>query len=468
MTDVGDGVVDVAQIRRWADTEAEEGSELSAFQRFAGMGFDPDTGDLIDYSGEWRSRDIIDMLDVDGIARAGEQALTLPLRGAPLAIKGQSGDKGEAELTNETFEQLADPIEATVGQGAQSLIYRMTFLEKLWTIRDNRTVYSGLAWRPVDSCAPTRDAGTGALTGFKQHMSWWGGRTARGGAKPTYVFVPAAKACVFVHGRDRDPIHGVSELTVARRIFEDKQKIKFLWSVFLKGAAISRVIARTQEGQETKTAQTLAKLASGGVAAVSNVEDITVLPATDSGAFFKEALSYLDQEMLSSILAGFLGLTGAATAGRGSFALSKDQSEFFTQSQDAAAREIAATIRSQMIRPLCVVNFGPDAVIPKVTLGPIARATAQEQMDFLKGLVGSPTPSQFPAELIDELVLQIAGYLDLDVDKVAAAIKAAEVAAVEDAPADATGGVAASAAIGAGTQIVARGLSGVAPLPASA
>ena len=41
--------VDVPQIEQWARTDAEEGSELSAFQRFPGMGFDPDSGDLVDY-----------------------------------------------------------------------------------------------------------------------------------------------------------------------------------------------------------------------------------------------------------------------------------------------------------------------------------------------------------------------------------------------------------------------------------
>lgn len=456
--------VDTAEIRRWAETDAEEGSEISAYQRYPGMGFDPDTGDLVDYTGEWRTRDLMDMLDRDGTARGAEQALTLPLRGAPLTVKGESGDTGEAELVNETFEALADPIEDTQGQAAQSLIYRMTFLEKLWTVRDGRTTIGALAWRPTDSCAPTRNPGTGALTGFKQQMTWWGGRSAAGGSKPTWVQIPAAKACVFVHGRARDPIRGVSELTAAQQCYLDKQKIKFLWSVFLKGASIQRVIARTQVGQEATAASTLAKLASGGVAAVSDVTDLTVLNATDSGSYFKEALAYLDAEMLASVLAGFLGLAGAATQGRGSFALSKDQSDFFVQAQDAAAREIASVLRAQVVRPLCVVNFGPAAVIPKVTLGPIARATAQEQMDFLKGLAGGPTGVNPPAEFIDELVLQIAGYLDLDVDKVAEAIKAAA-AQAEQSPQPVSP---VSTAIRTGTRIVARGMSGLEPVPASA
>lgn len=461
--------LDIRQIEAWAAAETEEGTELSAYRHYAGMGVDPQTGDLVDYSGEWRVRDVELMLETDGIARAAEQALTLPLRGAPLAVKPDDGDRGEAELVNETFAQLADPVEELIGQAAQSLVYRATFIEKIWAVRDGRQVYDRLAWRPPDSCGPTRDPATGELTGFRQQMAWWGGRTQPGGGKPTYVNIPLSKACVFVHGKEQNPTRGVSELQTAYRCFVDKQKIRYLWMTFLKGAAISRVIAKTQSGSEGPVAQTLAKLSSGGVAAVANVDDITVLEATDSGAFFKEALAYLDNEMLSSILAGFLGLTGAASTGRGSFALSKDQSDFFTQSQDASAREIAATIRAQLVRPLVVVNFGPNAVVPKVTLGPIARATAQEQMDLLKGLAAAPSGTILPREFVDELTQQIAGYLDLDTDKVAAALKAAAEAAQAAGPVAGTTPEAAAAhgVIGAATGIVARGQAGAAPLPAA-
>jgi hypothetical protein len=460
--------VDTAQIHRWAEDDAEEGTKLSAWHRYPGMGFDPETGDLIDWSGEWRTRDLVDMLDNDGIARAAEQALTLPLRGAPLTVKPAPGDSGEAKLCNDTFDALADPIEDTIGQAAQSLIFRMTFLEKLWTVRDGRTTYSGLAWRPTDSCAPTRNPGTGSLTGFKQQMTWWGVRTIPTGMRPgMWVTIPNGKGVVFVHGRARDPINGVSELTTGWQAYQTKQKIKFLWSVFLKGASIQRVIAKTQDGQQDAVAATLSKLAAGGVAAFPTnlVSDLTILNATDSGQFFKEALAYYDNELLSSVLAGFLGLAGAAATGRGSFALSKDQSDFFLQAQDAAAREIASTVKAQIIRPLCVVNFGPAAVVPHVQLGPVSRATAQEQMDFLKGLAagqgqdgaaGGSAKGLVPQEFIDELVVKIAGYLDLDVDKVVAAIKAAPSAPV--APV--------ATAVDKATEIVQRAHSGLDPLAA--
>jgi hypothetical protein len=213
-------------------------------------------------------------------------------------------------------------------------------------------------------------------------------------------------------------------------------------------------------------ARSLAKLAAGGVAAVSenDVKDLLQLDATDSGSFFKEALAYLDNEMLTSILAGFLGLTGAAMGGRGSLALSRDQSEFYDQAQGAAAREIGADFRSQVARPFVVVNFGTSGLVPKVTLGPVSRATAQEQMDFLKGLAGATAAqpgaeSIIPREFIDELVVKIAGYLDLDTDKVAGAVKVAAEKAAATLPADGVTSpeaAAVSGAVGAAMQIVQR------------
>jgi hypothetical protein len=448
--------IDVAEIRQWAEQDAEAGTELSAFSRYGGFGFDPDTGDLIDYTPEWQARDIDTMLDVDGIARAGEQALTLPLRGAPLTVTGGKGDRGEAEAVNEMIDGLADPVEDTIGHAAQALIYRMTFLEKIWTVRDGRLTFDRLAWRPPDSCLPTRDPETGALTGFKQQMTWWGVRKTTTGSKPLWAHIPSGKALIFVHGKARNPIRGVSELAAAYRCYQDKQKIRFLWSVFLKGASVQRLIATTQDGAETKVAQSLAKLAAGGVAAVSeaDVKSVQPLDATDSGAFFKEALAYLDNEMLTSILAGFLGLTGAAMGGRGSLALSRDQSEFYDQAQDASAREVGADFRTQVARPFVVVNFGTSGVVPKVTLGPVSRATAQEQMDFLKGLAAATADqpgagSIIPREFIDELVLKIAGYLDLDTDKVAGAITDAAERAAAVLPADGVTTPAAAAVSGA-------------------
>ena len=462
--------LDVGQIHRWAEQNTETGTELAGWRQFAGFGVDPDTGDLVDYSTEWRTSDIETMLDTDGRARAAEQALTLPLRGAPLTVKPADGDTGEADAANAMLAALGDPIEETIGQAAQSLIYRVTFLEKLWTVTDGQFSYSRLAWRPPDACAVTRDPASGALTGFKQQMTWWGGRNATG-QKPSWVQIPAAKAAVFVHGRARNPIRGISELQAAYRCYQDKQKIRWLWTVFLKGAAVQRLVAHTQPGSEQKIAGALAKLSSGGVAAVADADltSLDVLNATDSGMFFKDALAYLDDEMLSSILAGFLGLAGAATQGRGSFALSKDQSDFFTQAQDASAREIAATFRAQVIRPFVLVNHGAGAAVPRVTLGPIDRATAQEQMTFLQALAAAPSGTILPSEFVDELTLQIAGYLDLDTDKVRAAIKSAEVRAQEAPRVGATTPQAAGlhGVVDAATRIVARGQTGAAPLPAA-
>lgn len=459
--------LDLDQIRRVVDTEL--GSEVSGWRQYAGLGFDTETGDLIDFSTEWRAADMEAMLDTDGKARAAEQALTLPLRGAPLTIKPGDGDTGEAEACNRMIDGLGDPIEETIGQAAQSLIYRATFLEKLWTVIDGQYTYSRLAWRSPDSCAVTRDPGSGTLTGFKQQMTWWGSRTDKYGKKPTWVQIPAVKAAVFLHGRERNPVRGVSELQAALRCYQDKQKIRWLWMTFLKGAAVQRVIAQTQAGHEQTVADTLSKLSSGGVAAISDESTLTVLNATDSGMFFKDALAYLDDEMLSSILAGFLGLAGAATQGRGSFALSKDQSDFFTQAQDASAREIAATFRAQVVRPFVLVNKGPGAVVPRVTLGPIDRATAQEQMDFLKGLAAAPSGTLLPNEFVDELALQIAGYLDLDTDKVRVAIQQAEQKAMLAPPVGATSPTVAGlhGAVNAGVRIVQRGQAGVQPVPAA-
>jgi hypothetical protein len=190
-----------------------------------------------------------------------------------------------------------------------------------------------------------------------------------------------------------------------------------------------KAIAKTRNGNEQAFAQKVATLKGGGVVGISEEESVDTFQSDGSGAaVFQAAMEYLDHEMFASCLAGFADLAGAAASGRGSFALSKDQSDFFLRSRQAVLGEMAAAFTNFVIADLVRWNFGIRAKAPQFKFGDLTDTfDPSVAIDLFKGLATSPTPSPFvPREFIDMLVEQVAKLLQMDPDKIRSAIEQAQ------------------------------------------
>lgn len=444
---------------RWADG-AEIGTGISPWQPYGGI---DEYGNLIDWTDQFQARDLADMLRRDGKARSLESVITLPIRAEAVNITPAAGDRGECEWLLGMLDRMDQPLQHIVDLGVQSLIYRTTFLEKVFDHRDGRMVYDRLAWRPNDACSMIHDKDTGRLLGFQQSL---GGPDRFG-----MVEIPLRKAVVFLHGAYRDPIRGASELEICYRCYQDKQKVRYLWSSFLAGAAVPRTIAETEPGTEASVVAALRKLANGGTAAVPTGTKVTPLNVAGSaGPEFLSMMTYLDAEMSGSVLAGFTELSSAAGRGsRGSMALAQSETTFFANSLDAHAKEIAHTLRAQAFAPLLRVNFGADCAVPKVVIGPVSTLAVQDALTALATMAAAHTDQSIvPAEFVDELTVKVAGMLDLDPKKISDAIAArtAQVEATQPAAGVNTGRL--HAAVGVTSGAVRRAQSGLDPLPAAA
>ena len=363
-------------------------------------------------------RDYQEMLDRDGKALTIEQALTLPIRRATRSIRrGPASVKvtkfvEEALFAASNSGGMSIPLNTVIGQMTGAITNKKAFFEKVWTEHEGRLVYHKLAWRPPSTCTIKRDPATGSFQGFTQTPYRMDNRTDPIFFDPRYAFV-------YVHGQSRNPLDGTSAMVVPYWCYQTKQKIRFLWYSFLEGQSLPKTVVKAQTQTEADTgARKLLALRQGGVVGLTDRITTDTIESSGKGAEqFLQALRWLDSEASGSALAGFTDLGGAAAGGTGSFALSKDQTDFFLMSREATSTEMQDDWNSYVVADLVRWNFGPNEPCPIFEFGPISESDATLSVNLLQQLSASAT-NFVPDEFMEELTEKVAGLLDLDANRV--------------------------------------------------
>lgn len=411
----------------------EIGTEFDYGQRlFAYYG----SGDVFDY-GSWDARDMRTMLSRDGVCAALEHVLTLPIREADFSIEKGAGDNGEAEfarsviMTPDVEGGMATPVQELIGQVCTAQIYRRAFFEKVWVPResDGKIIYRKIAYRPTATCQARYNDRTSEPNGFRQQVWLFGGNLMISSKQkvPGYVDIPKMRSYIYTHGKNREPLTGVSEMDTAYWVYQTKLKLLFLWMNFLESQSMPRLIVYGNDQPEaTRNADDISQLKASGIVGlphpIQGQKMFEQIQSPDAGTFFQECLSFLENWQIMSVLAGFLGLTGMATAGRGSYALSQDQSDFFLKSRQAVAKEIAESLSYDVVRPLVMLNFGANAAFPVAKFGPLQDEQVQLLMT-LYGQIAAAPALHLPIQVVDLLTERMASVLQLDVDQVHKALK---------------------------------------------
>lgn len=425
-----DDVLDRAEAESMLDEERGTLFNWLDFPQFLEL----EKGRVTEYPDREWVNDVLEMLKTDGQASGVEQALTMALRQANMTIERPEKDKSGRITTfvedvlfrPATEGGMTTPFDLVFGQMTFAAAVARTFHEMVWTRRpDGKLGFKKIAWRPPNSCEILRHRDSGELDGFKQFLEWDTAKNTRGVDWQGFVEIPHTRAVIHINNQHRDPVYGWSDLSVTNWAFQLKRKIMVLWMLFLDGVSLPRVLAYGKSPTEAKAnAQQIAKLKSSGVAAVTRSGDPTdkmfeMLDMAGQGAGqFMEAMRYLDGMMSQSVLGGWMDLAGAASqSGKGSYALSADQSGLFLQSRHGAARELCATINFQIIRQLVRVNFGPKAPVPLFKIEKIGAEQVAKAMELLTTLGGSTT-LQVPVAFIHLLIERVAAFLDLPDDRV--------------------------------------------------
>jgi hypothetical protein len=417
-------------------------------------------GDVFDY-GEWTSRDMKAMFRRDGICSAVELVLTLPIREADYMIQPAKGDKGEAEFVNSVLMTPDDeggmqtPIQELVGQITSGQIYRRAFFEKVWKIRDadGRVIYDKVAFRPSATCQARYDERTAAPHGFRQQVWLFGAQLMKqkGQKVPGYVDIPQIRSYIYTHQKHREPLTGASEMDISYWCYQTKMKLLYLWYYFLENQSMQRVVVYGNDQTEANTrADDVAALKGAGVVGLVHPEPgqkaFELLSSSgDAGQYFAAALGFLEGWQTHSVLAGFMALTGSSTGGKGSYALSQDQSSFYLKSRQAVAKEIAGSLSADLIRPLVMLNFGSGAAYPRFKFGPLQDEQIQALLTMFQTLAAAPA-LHIPLPVLDLITERMASILQLDIDQVHQALVSTANQRAEQLAASAPPGMPAQAA----------------------
>ena len=428
----------------------EDGTSWGWFDRW-NLGTTPDGKYVVDLS-DWAARDMEEMLRLDYKSVQIENVLALPILSATWHIEPAKGDTGEAAWTQNYWDTdrlsggCKTPLEQIIGLMTSAFYYRRAYFEKVFRKGTGpftgKIVYDDVAWRPQTTCRLMREPENGNYVGFEQEAYYLGPKLKDPVKWP--IQIPSNRAFVYTHGTWNDPLNGKSDLEVGFWAWKTKQKLLMLWMQFLQGVALPRTVVKAVD---TSTAQQIAlqmaRLKSSGVMPIAAPNglasvEISTLDVSGKGSEqFQQAISWLDSATVESVLAGFLNLTGNINMSHfgGSYSMSKDASDFFLQALEAKVHEMEVQIREQLFAPLIFFNFGANAAIPHLKFEPLNDIDKQNSIDLLKAAIAAPPGGPIPTSFISGLANQVATYLGLDGDAIAADFKASFDAAAAQAQA---------------------------------
>lgn len=348
------------------------------------------------------------MLSEDGNPRKLEQVLTLPLRSADWTLTG--GSPEAKAFVADTIEPLLDTL---IDQCTSAVANRKAFFETTYSYDLRGVVLDGVLSRPAVACRSAWRE-DGSPDGFEQQLNpfvSFAGRDQR--SSFGWKHIPANRAFIYRHGAYREPLHGVSDLDVSLRCWQNIKKLEFLWCQYLEQTSLPKTIVYGDDpGQAQANAQAVADANASAVIPMERRNDPTqkvfeTLESSGRGADqFQKAILYFSSMQTQSVLASFTDLAqNASLSNAGSNALSADQSEFFLASRQAVANEMAGQITDGLIRPVCVWNFGPDVQIPRLRFAPIGNKQTDRALLLLNTIITSTktVPFQFTGFLLNQV-----------------------------------------------------------------
>lgn len=263
------------------------------------------------------------------------------------------------------------------------LVYGHSYFEQVYDQSNGETHLAKLAWRPPRTISAVNVEKDGGLSSIEQF-----GRAGVAGD----VKIPVDRLVAFVHEREGANWVGESILRAAYKMWILKDRVLRIQAltaernglglpVFTVGTppdGTFEEISKWLEDEVQRGLKIVKESRAGDAAGVSLAPGSSFdfkgvqgkLPDTDS------PIRYYDEQIARAVLAHFLNL-GTET---GSWALGSTFADFFTDSLNAIAQDVASVFQQHVIEDLVDLNWGPNEPAPRLvpaTIGEAQPVTAE-------------------------------------------------------------------------------------------
>lgn len=367
---------------------------------------------------EPKPKDYEEMFGEDTQAEALLRGVTLPITGATYEIEDAEGGAKEGEFVREVLLKptheggMTTPMSSVLAQMCAGFAHPLVFFEKVFPDpkeTDGKYVYKKIALRPAETCKIKRDK-HGGFDGFVQE----GYKDGRPVEEPFGI----DKAFVYVHRGGEKPLKGRSSFKAVYKKYKHKKRVEWLFfdnlQTFTRG--IRKATYGGDGGAEGAKAlfERVKKVEGAGTLVIGKDDDLEVMRAPGVSAEYKEALNYLDSQMARALLAQWLNL--GQDGKTGTYALSRDHSDFFLQSMESVLDEIAWHINNFLIPPLIKYNFGLAGKAPKWVFQPLSENAKKEALEIGRELIAKGQLKPKPG-LLKGIEEKMAQALEIDAEK---------------------------------------------------
>ena len=336
-----------------------------------------------------------EMLRTDAMIRATVDAIKYPILATERNIVPPEDDaadsKGMTAFIRECLFEYLDN-DAFTSEALDYLPYGFYYFEKIYGYRDGKIVFDKLASRVPTAHAKWEMDSDKTTRGVTQYLpaSEYNGVPVKT-ASPE---IPMEKLVLFVNNQQGDNYDGMSILRSAYKHWTYKDQLYKIDAIKSERGAGVLVVKPPVGHKEVDMddAETMAQQFT------LNEKSYIIAPNTEwqfeflqvgndgKGSTMAEQVSHHNRMIATNVLAQFIDL-GSQTSG--SYALSVDQTDFFTLSLRAKAKYIASVINQQMIKDLIDRNYGEQKHYPKFLFSDVGQIDYTEMSAALEKLINT-------------------------------------------------------------------------------
>lgn len=286
----------------------------------------------------------------------------------------KDSDETILEFTRETLKNLSTPVEDIITDMTYAPFEGARFYEQVFELKDSKIVLTKIAIRDNLTVYPAVDD-KGDYVGFYQRVD--------NGTTTIETFIPKNKSVALIFNEAFGGVQGLSMLKAAYYHWDKKHKLYFIAHLASEMQTIPTAIVQHKNTGDAIINEVNQAVEERGLNSRITVPDsvsITELQSTGAPKVdIKELINHHDSKISKSLLTQFIDL-GSENSETGSRSLGGSLVDIYYKFIEGLNRKIESAFNEQIIRNLVKLNFGEEAISPKLRFNPIA----DDDKEFLR------------------------------------------------------------------------------------